>query len=137
MSLPTAEIPRVEATSPIAHSGPTTSPATAPGPDSTPSADIGPVAPHRARPGLLAGLTGLLTAGLVVLAVVVICAQVYSGTHGMPGPGAVTLCAHAGAALLAVPLQLSADRRPGARRWLCCTAILLITAAVLWFFWYA
>jgi hypothetical protein len=82
-------------------------------------------------------LTGLLAGGLVVLALVMVGTQVYSGVHGMPGPGTLTISAHVGAAVLAVVLQRFADRRVGSMRRLCCVGIVVITGLLLWFFWYA
>jgi hypothetical protein len=110
MSRPTAEIPRVEPEPPENR-------------------------PPRQTP--LTWLVGVLTGGLCVLALVMIGAQVYSSVHDMPGPGALTLTAHALAAALAVLLQRFVDRRTGPVRWCCAAGILVLTGLLLWFFWYS
>jgi hypothetical protein len=85
----------------------------------------------------LAWLAGILTGGLCVLALVMIGAQVYSAAHDMPGPGVLTLSAHAAAAAAAVVLQRFVDRRTGRVRWSAAAGVGLITGLLLWFFWYS
>ena len=85
----------------------------------------------------LRGFSGVLTGGLVVLAVTVAVAQWLIGSAARPGPGTTFVAAHGAAALAAVVLQVVADRSRGARAALAATAVLVLTAAVLWFGWYA
>ncbi|MGH4027089.1 MAG: hypothetical protein ACRDRV_21165 [Pseudonocardiaceae bacterium] len=113
--------------------------------------DLGPFAPtgtamHRppAQPATpllalraLRGFSGVLAGGLVVLAVTVAVAQWLIGSAARPGPGTGFVLAHGVAALAAVELQVVADRSRGARATLAATAVLVLTAAVLWFGWYA
>lgn len=143
MSLPTAELPRLDVTGAVEGSPaqPVRPGPVRPEPGSEPvlpkSELPASVLPGPVRPGPLSWLTGLLAGGLVVLAVVMVGAQLYSSVNRMPGPGALTIFAHVGAAVLAVVLQWFADRRVGPARWLCCAGIVVITGVLLWFFWYA
>lgn len=115
------------------------------------TSDLGPFAPsgtarHRppeqpptTRPALraLRGLSGVLSGGLVALAVTVAVAQWLIGSAAQPGPGGPVVLGHGAAALAAVALQVVADRSRGIRATLTATAVLVLTAAVLWFGWYA
>lgn len=85
----------------------------------------------------LRGFSGVLAGGLVALAVTVAVAQWLAGSAAEPGPGGALVLGHGAAALAAVALQVVADRSRGARATLAATAILVLTAAVLWFGWYA
>lgn len=83
------------------------------------------------------GLSGVLSGGLVALAIAVCMAQWLAGTSGRPGPGMVAVAGHVTAALAAVVLQLAADRSQGRAAALAAWSILLLTATVLWFAWWA
>ena len=83
------------------------------------------------------GLSGLLSGGLVVLAIVVCVAQWLAGTSGRPGPGTPAVVGHVVAALAAVVLQLMADRLRGPPAALASGSVLVIAAGVLWFGWWA
>ena len=98
-----------------------------------------PERPRRAGLGLraLRGFSGVLAGGLVALAVTVAVAQWLIGSVERPGPGPAVVAGHAAAALAAVGLQLVADRSRGARALLATVAVLVLTALVLWFGWYA
>ncbi|MGH4009970.1 MAG: hypothetical protein ACRDTH_17765 [Pseudonocardiaceae bacterium] len=92
-----------------------------------------------ARRGMrgLRGLSGMLSGGLVGLAVVVCAAQWLAGTSGRPGPGMAEVVGHVVAALAAVVLQLVADRLRGTSAALASGSVLVIAAGVLWFGWCA
>jgi hypothetical protein len=83
------------------------------------------------------GLSGVLAGGLVALAAVVCAAQWLAGTSGRPGPGMAAVVDHVLAALVAVVLQLAADRTRGHTATLASWSVLLIAAGVLWFGWWA
>lgn len=85
----------------------------------------------------LRGLSGMLSGGLVGLAVVVCAAQWLAGTSGRPGPGMAEVVGHVVAALAAVVLQLVADRLRGTSAALASGSVLVIAAGVLWFGWCA
>lgn len=77
-----------------------------------------------------------LTVGVVLLALVVVVAQLTSGRPDNAGPGTGSFVAHVAAAVTAVLLQRFADRH---RRWSAFAAhmgVLAVTAALLWFFWW-
>lgn len=82
-------------------------------------------------------LSGVLAGGLVALAIAVCMAQWLAGTSGRPGPGMAAVAGHLIAALAAVVLQLAADRVQGRTAALAAWSVLLLTAAVLWFAWWA
>lgn len=79
------------------------------------------------------GLTGALTAGLVLLAIGVLAAQVLTS---QPGPGAPMLTLHLVGAAFAVCLQLAADRLRSRVSALCVLGVLIVASCVLWFGWY-
>jgi hypothetical protein len=83
------------------------------------------------------GLTGALAAGLVLLALGVLGVQIYAYTQHLPGPGGVAVTGHLVAAVLAVVCQRIADRSSGWRSALGVLAVLVITSATLWLFWWA
>jgi hypothetical protein len=63
------------------------------------------------RRSLLRGLSGLLTGGLVALALVLVAGWFYADHAGLPGPGPGMLIGHVAAAVAAVVTQVWADRR--------------------------
>lgn len=58
-------------------------------------------------------VAGVLTGGLVVLALALVVAAVVAGRDAMPGPGAATVLGHAVVAAAAVLLQRRADTGDG------------------------
>lgn len=91
---------------------------------------------HRApRPGLVRGLSGMLTAGLVVLVAGLVVAWVVALRSGSPGPGSGTLLVHAVAAVVAIVGQVYADRTPGPRGTLAAVGVLVTVGAVLTVEW--
>ncbi|ASO18567.1 hypothetical protein FHR81_002975 [Actinoalloteichus hoggarensis] len=85
---------------------------------------------------LLRGVSGSITAGLVILALFLIVAQLVASRAGYPGPGMAAVVAHSLAAIGAVPLQRSSDRRRTAVRWWGPLAIMVMAGVVLWFWWW-
>ncbi len=83
------------------------------------------------------GLSGLLSGGLVALAIAVCAAQWLAGTSGRPGPGMAEVVGHVVAALVAVALQVVADRLRGLSVALASGSVLVIAAGVFWFGWWA
>jgi hypothetical protein len=82
-------------------------------------------------------LSGVLAGGLVALATVVCVAHWLVGTSGRPGPGMAAVIGHVVAALAAVVLQLAAERSRGYSAALASWSVLVLTAGVLWFGWWA
>jgi hypothetical protein len=86
----------------------------------------------------LRGLSGVLAGGLVALAIVVCAAQWLASQSGRPGPGTTVVIGHVVAAVSAVVLQLAAERSLGRRSVaLASWSVLVLTAGVLWFGWWA
>lgn len=85
----------------------------------------------------LRGLSGVLAGGLVALAIVVCAAQWLASQSGRPGPGMAAVVGHVVAAASAVVLQLAAERSLGRNAALASWSVLVLTAGVLWFGWWA
>lgn len=85
---------------------------------------------------LLRGLSGAITAGLVVLAVVVAGAQYLGGQRGFPGPGTVSVAAHIGAAVVAIVLQHFADHRKRVTAVVSSLLVFVVTGVLLWTQWW-
>ncbi len=85
------------------------------------------------------GLTGALTAGWVVVTAVVVVAQIAAWGTGGEGPGAATVFGHLGGSALALGAQHVVDRARGASPSAASAgaAVLGVTAALLWLFWYS
>jgi hypothetical protein len=81
-------------------------------------------------------LSGALSAGIVVLTVVVIGLQVTSWIHDVPGLGVWVLVGHILGAVLAVVLQRQVDRRRGRPALLACLGMGVIVSALLILFWW-
>ncbi|SDJ47767.1 hypothetical protein SAMN05192558_11697 [Actinokineospora alba] len=88
-------------------------------------------------PGFWRELSGALTLGLCVLALVVVGLQVLASAKGMPGPGFPVVLGHAVAAIAAVVFQRQADRRQGSVAALPVLLVAAITAVTIWFFWWS
>jgi hypothetical protein len=85
---------------------------------------------HR-RAGWLRGFSGLLAAGLAVLAVALFVVWFVAARAGSEGPGASTLTWHAVGAVVAVLGQVYADRTPGARGTAAAAGVIAVTLVVL------
>jgi hypothetical protein len=106
--------------------------------DTTVALAIEPIRPTpRARGGFGRELAGALAVGLSVLAVVVLVFQVLAWIRGVPGPGAMMVVGHLGAAVLAVAVQRVADRTSGATAAVAAIAVAAITGATMWLLWWS
>ena len=85
---------------------------------------------------MLRGLSGAVTAGLVVLALVVAGAQYLGIQRDFPGPGAVSVTAHIVAALAALVVQHFADHRCRVASVSASLLVFVIAGAVLWTQWW-
>jgi len=110
-----------------------TQPLPAPPPDE-PAAGRG-ISPPRKR--VWRGVTGTLAAGLVVLAVIVLAVQVFALANDAPGADFLFIGAHLVAAAAALVAQRVADRSQGAVAGVAGAVVVLLTGALLWFFWFA
>lgn len=89
------------------------------------------------RRSLLGGLTGVLTAATVIVALLAIAAQVFSSVFGKPGPGLVDVLGQAALGLAAILAQRGVDRRRGARRGASALLVLVFAATSFGVFWIA
>ncbi|MGW0519053.1 hypothetical protein [Crossiella sp. NPDC003009] len=94
--------------------------------------------PRRVRLGaVLRGLSGSVAATVVLLAVLVIGAQIFAATESWAGPGWIAVGGHLLAAAVAVLLQSFADRRTGAGAWCAGIGVFVVAAVALWLWWWS
>lgn len=86
---------------------------------------------------MLRGLSGVVSGGVVVLTVAVIVAAYLATNRDFPGPGAESIAAHVVVSVLAVGLQIFADRRRAAASVLASGLILALTGLLLWTQWWS
>jgi hypothetical protein len=104
--------------------------------DTTP-APAEPVTERRSgRPRFWAEISGALAVGLAALAAVVVVFQILAWIGGLPGPGLLTVAGHLVATALAVLAQRFADRHRGWPGMVAVLAVLVVTAATLWLYWW-
>ncbi|MBY4129188.1 hypothetical protein HQO83_12380 [Rhodococcus fascians] len=84
----------------------------------------------------LRGLSGVVTAGLIVLAIGVAVTQYLGHSRGFPGPGGLSVGAHIAAAVVAVVAQRIADHRRGFAAFVGALVVFGVTALVLWTQWW-
>ncbi len=85
-----------------------------------------------------AGLSGVLAAGVVVLTVLVVVAELVASGRGAPGPGTAAVLAHGAAAVVVVTAQVWADRRGGrAASGVGVAVVFTVSAVLLWNQWWA
>jgi hypothetical protein len=87
--------------------------------------------------GILRAVSGVLAVGMVLLALGNIGVQFYANSRDLPGPGTLSVTAHVVAALLVVAGQIVADRYADWKAPVASLAVLIITGATLWTFWWA
>lgn len=75
--------------------------------------------------------------GMVLLALGNIGVQFYANSHGLPGPGGLSVTAHVVAALVLVAGQIVADRYADWRAPVASLGVLVVSGATLWTFWWA
>lgn len=83
---------------------------------------------------MVRGVSGVLTGGLVVLALVV---AVLASWRSVAGPSTAMVFIHVAAAAVAVLIQVAGDRRGRSATWLAGAAVLAISAVLLWTQWWA
>ena len=82
------------------------------------------------------GVSGLLTAGIVVLTLVVIGAAVMGSRQDFPGPGVESIGWHVAAAVVAVIAQRTADRRGGIVSFVASLVVIAVAGGLLWSQWW-
>jgi hypothetical protein len=83
------------------------------------------------------GTAGILTATLAIMAIGMVIAQLISALHDQPGPGTSTVCAHLAGAIAGIYCYRITTTKQGWPKRLTATALPLITAALLWFYWWS
>jgi hypothetical protein len=83
------------------------------------------------------GFTGSLVAGLIVLTLVVLAAQLWGWSNGTKAVGLLPVLCHVSGSALAFCAQHVADRTRGRSAALAGAGVIALTAAVLWLFWWA
>ena len=87
--------------------------------------------------GILRAVSGVLAVGMVLLALGNIGVQFYANSRDLPGPGTLSVVAHVVAALLVVGAQIVADRYADWKAPVASLAVLVVSGATLWTFWWA
>ncbi|MGW0004260.1 hypothetical protein [Nocardia grenadensis] len=85
---------------------------------------------------LVRGLSGVAAAGLVLLASVVVGAEIIGERRGFPGPGAESVAWHIVVAAIAVVAQVYSDRVRGAASLGAAVVVLGSGAILLWTQWW-
>lgn len=86
---------------------------------------------------VLRGLSGVVSGGVVALTAVVLGAAYLASDRDFPGPGAESIAAHVLASVLVVGLQVYSDRRRAGASFAASTAVLVVTALLLWTQWWS
>lgn len=107
----------------------------------TPRGARGTPRPTRRRPPSRAGtfargLAGCLTAGFVVLTLVLVGVDFWSAGNGQQGPGPARLITHLAVSVLALALQRVADRRHDRVGGLATFGVIVSVVAAIWFWWW-
>ncbi|MGP4019194.1 hypothetical protein [Saccharopolyspora sp. 5N708] len=95
----------------------------------------------RTKPATRAGsvtrnLTGALAAGSVLLAIALVVIQFWATNRGQEGPGIAAVIAQLVAAVVAVTLQATADRRRDVPGGFATFGVLAVVLGSLWFWWW-
>lgn len=82
------------------------------------------------------GVSGSLSVGAVVVAVVLIGAQLWANARGLYGPGLLAVTMQAVVALVAMALQFIADRREGGPATGTSLGVVALVLGSVWFWWW-
>ena len=85
---------------------------------------------------VIRGLSGALTAGVIVLTLVVVGAHYLGDRWNFPGPGSTSITWHVAASVVVVVAQVVADRRRGGASMAASLTVFVITAVLLWTQWW-
>ncbi|MFD4367874.1 hypothetical protein [Rhodococcus sp. NPDC058521] len=84
----------------------------------------------------LLGLSGSVAAGMIVLTIVVAGAAYLGEGQGFPGPGQTSIVVHVFASVIALIVQVWADRRSGAGSVFGAFVVFAIAAGLFWTQWW-
>ncbi|WP_081512230.1 hypothetical protein [Nocardia donostiensis] len=85
---------------------------------------------------LARGISGIVAAGVVLLAFVVVGAAFLGARRGFPGPGGVSVIWHVVIAAIAIAAQVFSDRQRGAAAFAASAAVVLAAGVLLWTQWW-
>jgi hypothetical protein len=85
---------------------------------------------------LIRGLSGAITAGVIVLTLVVVGAHYLGDRWNFPGPGPTSITWHVATSVVVVVAQVVADRRRGGASLVASLMVFAITAVLLWTQWW-
>ncbi|NMN97726.1 hypothetical protein [Antrihabitans stalactiti] len=85
---------------------------------------------------LIRGLSGAITAGVIVLTLVVVGAHFLGDRWDFPGPGSTSITWHVATSVVVFVAQVVADRRRGGASLVASLAVFVVTAALLWTQWW-
>ncbi|QLY32820.1 hypothetical protein [Nocardia huaxiensis] len=85
---------------------------------------------------VIRGLGGVIAAGTVVLALVVVGAAILGVRRGFPGPGVADVAWHVAAAALVLSAQIFADRRRGMASFCGAVVVFAVAGGLLWTQWW-
>lgn len=85
---------------------------------------------------LIRGVSGLVAAGVVLLALVVVCATYLGSQRDFPGPGSASVTWHIAAAACAIVAQVVSDRKRGPVAFAGSTAVIGAAGLLLWTQWW-
>ncbi|MGN2636122.1 hypothetical protein ACWEKT_10420 [Nocardia takedensis] len=86
---------------------------------------------------VLRGLSGVVAAGTVVLALVVLGSAFIASGRGFPGPGGESIAWHLILAAVAIAAQIFADRRQGFAAFSGSMVVFLCAGILLWSQWWS
>ncbi|RVW06722.1 hypothetical protein EF834_01100 [Rhodococcus spongiicola] len=85
----------------------------------------------------LRGLSGIAAGGVVAATIAVVVVAYLAASRDFPGPGTDTITAHVVSSIVAVGLQIAADRLRGGASMLASMAVLVATTLLLWTQWWS
>ncbi|MFE9578252.1 hypothetical protein ACFYO1_17825 [Nocardia sp. NPDC006044] len=86
---------------------------------------------------LLRGFSGIVAAGTVALALVVIGTAVIAARREFPGPGAESVAWHVLSAVIAVAAQIYSDKRRGFAAFSGSAVVFIAAGLLLWTQWWS
>lgn len=86
---------------------------------------------------MVRGLTGSLTAGLLVLTAMLVGVQLWATNNSWMGPGMGAVVGHSVACVVALVAQTVADRRRDTVGGLSVFVVLAVVVGTLWYWWWS
>ncbi|MFE3444613.1 hypothetical protein ACFXNW_16410 [Nocardia sp. NPDC059180] len=86
---------------------------------------------------LARGVSGMVAAGTVVLALVVVATAIIGAQRGFPGPGGESVTWHVTSAAIVLAAQVYSDRHKGLAAFSGSLVVFLTAGALLWTQWWS